>query len=114
VATIEAITLGVAIGLDTLQPRERRQGEVRLRARMRQMMPPEKIQAGLTQQLPIVLALTYRDVSDADLIHYVGFLKSAAGKRYQDGMTGAFTEGILQASVRVGELVGQRQRQTAM
>lgn len=113
-ATIEAISLGVAIGLDTLQPTERRQGEARLRAKMRELMPPEKVQAGLTQQLPMVFALMYRDISDADLVRYVGFLKSVAGKRYQDGMTGAFTEGLRQASVRVGELAGQRQHQTAM
>jgi len=113
-AMIEAITLGVAIGLDTLQPADRRQGEARLRAKMLERMPPDKVQAGLAQQLPIVFALMYRDISDADLAGYVGFLKSVSGKRYGDGMTGAFTEGVRQASIRVGELVGQRQRNTAM
>jgi hypothetical protein len=113
-ATMEAITLGVAIGLDTLQPVDRRQGEARLRGKMLELMPPDKVKAGLTQQLPIVFALMYRDISDADLVSYVAFLKSVAGKRYQAGMTGAFTEGVRQASIRVGELVGQRQRNPAM
>ena len=35
---------------------------------------------------------------------------SAEGKRYQDGMTGAFIEGLARASVKVGELTAQRKQ----
>jgi hypothetical protein len=113
-ATAETMALGVAIGMDSLQPRERRLGEAGLRARIREAMPPEKIQAAFAQQLPVMYAYMYRDVSDADLGGYVGFLKGVAGKRYQDGMNAAFIEGLGRASVQVGELTGQRQRQTAL
>jgi hypothetical protein len=113
-ATAETMALGLAIGMDSLQPRERRLGAATLRARIRQAMPPEKMQAAFAQQLPVVYAYTYRDISDADLAAYVGFLKGVAGKRYQEGMNAAFIEGLGRASVQVGELAGQRQRQTAL
>lgn len=113
-ATQEAIALGVAIGMDSLQPRERRIGEAKLRARLREAMPAEKLQAVLAQQLPIVFAYMYRDIAEPELSAYLGFLKSVAGKRYQDGMNAAFVEVLGRASVEMGELAGQRQRQTTM
>jgi hypothetical protein len=112
--TQETLSLGVAMGMDALQPKERRAGEATLRGRLRMVMPPEKINAALAERLPMLHAYNYRDVTDADLQGYVRFLKSAGGKRYQDGMTAAFLEGLGRASVQVGELVGQRQRETAM
>ena len=108
-ATQEAIALGVAIGMDSLQPRERRIGEAKLRARLREAMPAEKLQAVLAQQLPIVFAYMYRDIAEPELSAYLGFLKSVAGKRYQDGMNAAFVEVLGRASVEMGELAGQRQ-----
>lgn len=113
-ATQEAITLGVAIGMDSLEPPERRVGAAELRARLRQMMPPNKVRAILAEELPILFAYTYRDISNADLASYATFLKSASGKRYQDGMSGAFVEGLARASVLVGELVARRQHQAAL
>jgi hypothetical protein len=113
-ATQETLALGVAMGMDALQPKERRAGEATLRRHLRMMMPPEKVNAALAESLPMLYAYNYRDVSDADLQGYFGFLKSVGGKRYQDGMTAAFLESLGRASVQVGELVGQRQRQTAM
>lgn len=110
----ESIALGVALGMDSLQPRERRIGESALRGSLRQMMPPEKVQAVFAAQLPGLYAYTYRELSDKDLDSYVAFLKSVGGKRYQDAMTAAFLEGLGRASVKVGELAAQRQRQTAM
>ena len=113
-ATTEAMALGVAVGMDALQPQEHRVGEATLRARIRQAMPPEKMQAAFAQQMPLLHAYTYRNTSDADLAGYVGFLKSVAGKRYQDQISAAFVEGLGRASVRVGELAAQRQRQTKL
>ena len=113
-ATTEAMALGVALGMDALQSQEHRVGEATLRARIRQAMPPEKMQAAFAQQMPLLYAYTYRDTSDADLAGYLGFLKGAAGKRYQDGTSAAFVEGLGRASVRVGELAAQRQRQTTL
>jgi hypothetical protein len=113
-ATAETMALGIALGMDSLQPKERRVGEARLRAHIRQAMPAEKVQAAFAQQLPLTYAYTYRGISDADLAGYLGFLKGAAGKRYQDGMNAAFMEGLARASVQLGELAGTRQRQTAL
>ena len=113
-ATTEAMALGVALGMDALQPQEHRVGEATLRARIRQAMPPEKMQAGFTEQMPVLYAYTYRDTSDADLAGYLRFLKGTAGKRYQDGISAAFVEGLGHASVRVGELAARRQRQTTL
>jgi hypothetical protein len=113
-AAQEAMALGVATGMDSLQPREKRLGEAELRIRLRQAMPPEQVRAILGQQLPLIYAYTYRDVSDADLAAYVRFLRSASGKRYQDGVTGALIEGLARAGVRVGELAGEQQQKTAL
>jgi hypothetical protein len=113
-ASQEAIALGVALGMDSLQPRERRAGEAALRGRLRELMPPEKLQAMFAEQLPGLFAYTYRDISDADFGGYVRFLRTVSGKRYQAAMNASFVEGLERASVRVGELAAQRQRQTAI
>jgi hypothetical protein len=110
----ETMALGVALGMDSLQPRERRIGEFALRGRIRELMPPDQMQATLAQELPAMYAYTYRDVADGDLERYVGFLRTVGGKRYQDAMTAAFLEGLSRASVQLGELTAQRQRQITM
>ena len=108
------MALGIALGMDSLQPQERRVGEARIRAHMRQALPADKLQALFAQQLPISYAYTYREISDADLAAYAGFLRGATGKRYQEGMNAAFMEGIARASMQLGDLAGTRQRQTAL
>ena len=113
-ATQQAIAFGVAIGMDSLQPKERRLGEEGVRQRVEQMLPAEKVKAALSQELPLLYAYLYRDVSDADLAAYMRFLTSAAGRRYQNAITAAFVEGLGRASLRVGELVGQRQHETSI
>jgi hypothetical protein len=113
-ATQEAIAAGVAVGMDSLQPRGRRQSEAALRMRVRQSVRSETARSAIMQQLPLVYAYFYRNITDADLAAYVQFLESRAGKRYQQGMTAAFVEGLARASLQVGELAGQYQRRTAM
>jgi hypothetical protein len=110
----ETMALGVALGMDSLQPRELRIGEPALRGRIREVMPPDKVQAMLAQELPAMYAYTYRDVADGDLERYVAFLKTLGGRRYQDAMTAAFLEGLGRASIQLGELMAQRQRQITM
>jgi hypothetical protein len=61
-----------------------------------------------------MFAYIYRDVSDADLSAYLRFLRSAAGRRYQDAMTDAFVESLGRASLQVGEEIVERQRQVSM
>ena len=113
-ATQQAIALGVAIGMDSLEPKERRLGEALVRERVEQMLPAEKVKAALAQQMPMLYAYLYREVSDADLAAYLGFLESPAGKRYESAMTAAFVEGLGHASLRVGQLVGQRQHEPSI
>ena len=113
-ATQEAIAAGVAVGMNSLQPKARRQGEAALRLRVRQSVRSETARSAITEQMPLVYAYFYRNVSDEDLGAYVRFLESAAGKRYQQGMTAAYVEGLGRACVLVGELAGQHQRRTAM
>lgn len=113
-AVAETMALGIALGMDSLQPQERRVGEARLRAHIRKAMPADKVQAVYAQQLPVSYAYTYREISDADLAAYVGFLKGATGKRYQEGMNAAFMEGLAQASTQMGEFAATRQRRTAL
>lgn len=108
-ATQEAIALGIGMGVDALRPEDKRLGEAVIRGRLRQAMPPQRLRSGLAQQLPVLFAYIYRDVSDADLRSYAAFLNSSAGKRYQYGMNAAFMEGLAQASLRVGELARQKQ-----
>lgn len=110
----ENMALGIALGMDSLQPQERRVGEARMRAHMRQAMPADKLQALFAQQLPVSFAYTYREVSDADLAAYVAFLRGATGKRYQEGMNAAFMEAIARASIQIGDFTAARQRQTGL
>jgi hypothetical protein len=113
-ATQEAIALGVAVGMDTLQPAERRLGEATLRVRVRQAVRSEEVRSAIAEQLPPLYAYFYRDVADPDLAAYVRFLGTTGGKRYQEGMTAAYVESLGRASIRAGELAREQQRRTSM
>lgn len=102
---IEAIGLGVALGIDSTQPSQNRIGLKRLQERLKAAMPAEKIKQQIRDVLPGIMAYTYRDVSDADLAEYVKFLGSPLGKRYQDQMGDAYADALIRASVRLGQLV---------
>lgn len=110
----ETMALGVALGMDSLQPQERRVGEAGIRARLRQAMPPDELQALFARQLPLSYAYAYRGIDDADLAGYLGFLQGHSGRRYQHAMNAALMEGLARASVQLGELAGARQRQIAL
>jgi hypothetical protein len=64
---IEAVSLGIAVGMDATQPVEKRIGIAGLRARLRRAMPPERLRADVAAMLPPIYAYVYREVSDADL-----------------------------------------------
>jgi len=100
-------------GLDA-NPRSGALERAGLRATVRKALSTEQVQQVLAQQMPVMFAYTYRNISDADLVGYVAFLNSVAGKRYQDAMNGTLIEGLGRASVQLGELAGQRLRQTSM
>lgn len=102
---IEAMSLGVAVGMDATQPVERRIGVAGLRERLRAAMPAEKLRAEMRASLPGMYGFTYRGIGDADLAAYVKFNQSPVGRRYNKAVTDALTEALAHASVRVGALV---------
>jgi Uncharacterized protein conserved in bacteria (DUF2059) len=105
---LEGMALGVAIGMDSTQPVQKRAGIALLRKQIEKVMPKELVKAQLRVAMPAMLLYTYREVSDADLAAYVEFLRSADGKRANDAITEAFTQAMVAASVRLGQFVDQR------
>jgi hypothetical protein len=102
---IEATSLGIAVGMDATQPVEKRIGVAGLRARLRAVMPPEKLRADMGAMLPPMFGYVYRDTSDADLAAYVKFSSSPAGRRYNEAVSTALIGALARASVRVGEML---------
>ena len=100
---IEATSLGIAVGMDSAQPVEKRIGVAGLRARLRQAMPPERVRADVAGILPPTYAYVYREVSDSDLAEYVKFSASPVGIRYSEAVAAALVGALTRASVRVGE-----------
>ena len=107
---IEATSLGVAIGMDSTQPAQKRAGVANLKAELERVMPREQLRKSLAASLPAVFAYTYREVSDKDLASYLAFLRSSDGKKYNDAMVEAFTQSVVGASVRMGQLVDQSEK----
>jgi hypothetical protein len=107
VNVMEATALGMAIGIDSMQPAQKRAGVAALRAQQQKVMPRDKLKVAMQQVLPVTMAYTYRDLSDWDLAAYVAFLRSADGKRYNDAMFDAFGQALVGASVRMGQLMEQ-------
>ncbi|HET7765025.1 MAG TPA: hypothetical protein VFK92_08035 [Burkholderiales bacterium] len=102
-SSIEAISLGVAVGMDATRPVEKRIGVAGLRARLRAQMPPEKVRATVAAMLPSMYDYVYREVTDADLAAYVRFSGSPLGLRYGEAVSAAVIGALARASVRIGE-----------
>ena len=105
---MQAMALGVALGMDSTQPRERRLGRASIERHVRQALPEDEIKRELRLSLPVGYLYTYRHIADADLRAYVAFLASANGRRYSEQLTEAFMGALVRASVRLGKLVDQR------
>lgn len=101
----EAMALGVAVGMDSTQPVQKRLGMARLQQQLKTAMPAEQIKQEMRQMLPGAYAYTYRDVGDADLASYIAFMRNSTGKRYHEKTTEAVMEAFTRASVRLGQLV---------
>jgi hypothetical protein len=102
---IEAMSLGIAVGMDATLPEEKRIGVAGLRARLREIMPPEKLRENMSASLPAMFGFTYRQVSDADLAAYVKFNGSPLGQRYNHAITESLAEALTHASMRIGALL---------
>jgi hypothetical protein len=105
VRSLQAISLGVALGMDSAQPAQKRLGLVRLQAQLKAAMPAELIKQQMREVLPLSYSYTYRDISEADLAAYLAFLRTPVGKRYSEQAMDAFMESLIRASVRLGQLV---------
>lgn len=102
---IEGVALGIALGMDNMQPAQKRLGMTALSEQLRESMPPEKIREAIGAVTPVMYAYTYRDVSDADLEAYLAFSRSNSGARYNEAMIGALTEALAKAALRVGAAI---------
>lgn len=102
---IEAMSLGIAVGMDSTQPAEKRIGIANLRARLRAAIPPDRLRADMGAAFPAMYGFVYREIGDADLAAYVEFNSSALGQRYNQAVTASLTTALARASVRVGEIV---------
>jgi hypothetical protein len=102
---IEAMSLGIAVGMDSTQPVEKRIGIANLRSRLRAAMPPDRLRAAMSESIPAMYGFVYREIGDADLAAYLKFNNSPLGQRYNQAMTAALTAALARASVRVGEIV---------
>lgn len=99
---MEGVALGIAVGMDSMQPAQNRLGASALSEQLRQSMPPDKLREAVGAVMPAMHAYVYRDVSDADLEAYLAFNRSNSGVRYNDAMMGALTEALSKAALRVG------------
>ena len=102
---VEGVALGIALGMDSMQPAQKRQGASALSEQLRRSMPPEQIREAIGAVAPTMYAYTYRDVSDADLEAYLAFNRSNSGARYNEAMMGALTEALAKAALRVGAAI---------
>jgi hypothetical protein len=105
---MEGIVLGVSIGMDSVQPVQKRAGVAFIRKQIEKAMPKEQLKEDLRVAMPGLFAYTYREVSDADLEAYLVFLRSADGKRCNDAVGEALTHAMVAASVRLGQAVEGR------
>lgn len=108
VRMVENMALGVALGMDSMQPVQKRVGQERLKEQLRAVLPAEQIRASLQQSLPPIMAYTYREISDPDLTAYRDFMRSPLGKRYHKAVGDAFEGAMVRASVRTGQLLEQQ------
>jgi hypothetical protein len=102
---VEGIALGIAVGVDSAQPRQMRQGLAALQAQLRSAIPPDKIREAMSAAVPLAYSYMYRELADEDLAAYLEFNRSEIGRRYNAAMVGAFTEAMLRASVRMGPMI---------
>jgi hypothetical protein len=103
----QAVAIGTAIGAG------RDPAEVGADARK----SGEASRAGLEQSMRVplrrYLAYSYRDMSDADLKHLLGFLESPAGKRYVTAWIASLGAGFDAMGKRCGEQLGESLRELA-
>jgi hypothetical protein len=71
------------------------------------------LEQGMREPLRRYLAYSYRDLSDSDLKHVLGFLQSPAGKRYVSAYIASLGAGFDAMGKRCGEQLGESLRELA-
>jgi len=105
---LEAITLGIAVGFDAMQPLEKQAGADALQLRLRESNLRGQLLANLGAALPALMLYTYRDVSDQDLSAYVKFMQTPAGAQYTRVGLAAIEEALVRGSFRMGQLMQRK------
>ena len=108
----QATAFGVAFGMNSTLPRERRIPAQELRRRVEEAMSRDDLAGTTAQAMLEINAFTYRDANDADLLAYLAFLKTPAGQKYVKAFNEVLLTAISAASYRTGSLVEQRTSRT--
>lgn len=102
-----AVAIGTAIGSgqdpDAVAARAHKSGDAERAAMEKEMHAP----------MQRFLAYSYRNLSDADLKHLIGFLDSGAGRRYVGAYNAAMQAGYDAMGRRTGEQLGESLRELA-
>ena len=88
-------------------------GPVEERARKSGESSRQILESNLRVPLRRYLAYGYRDLSDADLKHVLGFLQSTAGKHYNSAYIASLIAGFNAMGRRCGEQLGESLRELA-
>ena len=103
----QAVAIGTAVGAggdpEAVAAKARKSGEAGRAALEQSMREP----------LRRYLSYSYRDMSDADLKHLLGFLDSAPGKRYVSAYIASLGAGFDAMGRRCGEHLGESLRELA-
>jgi len=107
------LSMGQAVAIGTAVGAGRDPAAVAESARKSSENSRAALEQGMREQLRRYLAYSYRDLSDADLKHLVGFLESKAGKRYVSAYIASLGAGFNAMGRRCGEQLGEAFRELA-
>jgi hypothetical protein len=107
------ISMGQAVAIGTAVGAGRDSSEVAANARKSGEAGRPVLERNMREPLRRYMAYGYRDLSDADLKHLLGFLESAAGKRYVTAYIASLGAGFDAMGRRCGEQLGEAFRELA-
>lgn len=99
--TAVAVSTGMVAGL----PVEQRPPHAQIQASIEQMRP--NMTAAMRQQLQLMLAYTYRNISDAELNRYIDFYQSRSGQQYNRAMITGVRKALSDSALNFGDLLAQ-------
>src|SRR5437899_10485046 len=89
VLSMQAMALGVALGMDSTLPRERRLGMARIEKEVNAALPKEKVKQELLATMAATSLYAYRELHDDDLRLYVEYLRRPVSIRYTSNISHA-------------------------